>query len=187
VPGAKLGRLRRDPGAERAGQAGDHHVRPGQRHPAVRRQAVMRDAPVALTRIGFADPQAGHRTSAQRGDGVDRLAGRHPGKTPAGPGPQVARALRDDRDIGLEHMPGGEQSGMHGHRLQVPAERLPGGHGRGEPARVRQRRARAGEPGRQRSAVLHDVDDTRSAAVLITGTNGPFGLIEGTGQHGRER
>jgi hypothetical protein len=143
----------------------------------------MRDAPVALARICLAHPQAGHRTSAQRGDGVDRLAGRHPGKTPAGPGPQVARALRDDRDIGLEHMPGGEQSGMHGYRLQVPAERLPGGYGGGEPARVLERRAGQGEPGRQGTAVLHDVGHPGRMAVIT----GPFGLIKDTGQHGRER
>jgi hypothetical protein len=182
VPRAQVGRLRRDPGTERTGQAGHHYLRPGQRDPAVGRQAVMRDAPVALARVGLADPQAGHCPSAERGGGVDRFARRYPGKPPAGPGSEVARALRDDRDIGREHVPGREQPGMHGHRLQVSAERLPGGHGRDQPASVLERRAGAGEPSRQGAAVLHDVHDTRPAAVIT----GPFGPLKEAGQDGRE-
>ena len=41
------------------------------------------------------------------------------------PVPEVARALGDHGDVGADHPARGEQPGVHGHRLQVPAERLP--------------------------------------------------------------
>ena len=142
---------------------------------------------MAVTLVGLADPQAGHRPPAQRGYGVDRLARGYPGKAPAGPGAQVAGALRHDRDIGAEHMAGREQPGVHRHRLQVPAEGLPGGDRRGQPAGLFQRRAGAGEPGGQRAAILHDVDHADAMSGPGAGPAGSFGRIENAGQHGRER
>ncbi len=146
----------------------------------------MRDPAVALTRIRVADPQAGHRPPAQCGHRVDRLARRHTGKAPAGSRPQIARALRDDRHVGAEHVPGGEQAGMHGDRLQVAAERLPGRDHRGQPSRVAQRRAGAGEPGGQRPAILHDVASTRGMTCRRGVNACSFGPREQASQHGRE-
>jgi hypothetical protein len=183
---AQRGGLRRDPAAEITSKARDDDVGPGQRHPSVGGQAVVRDPAVPLTRIRVTDPQAGHRTPAQCGRRVDRLARRHAGKAPAGPRPQIARALRDDRHVGAQHVPGGEQAGMHGDRLQVAAERLPGRDHRRQPSRVAQRRAGAGEPGGQGSAILHDVANTRGAACCRAVNAWSFGPREEASQHGRE-
>jgi hypothetical protein len=66
--------------------------------------------------------------------------------------------LSDDGDVSAVHEPGGKQPGVHGHGLDVTAERLPDRHGRHEPTRVAQGLHRPGEPQRQRAAVGHDVD-----------------------------
>ena len=145
----------------------------------------MRDAAVPHPRVGVADPQRRHRPSAQRRDRVDRLARRHPGEAPPGPGAEVARPLRDHRDVGAEHVPRGEQPGVHGHRLQIPAERLPGGHRRRQPARLAERGAAAREPGGQRPAVLHHVHHCGRLAGARAVGPGPFGRPEAS-QHGRE-
>ncbi len=190
VPPAQPGGLRRHPVAEipelRAKRR-DHHVRPGQRDPAVGGQAVVGHAAVPLTRVRVAHPQRRHRAPAQGAGRVDRLARGHPGEPPAGPGAEVARSLRDHRDVGAEHMPGGQQPGVHGHRLQVPAERLPGGDRRRQPSRFAERRAGAREPGRQGSAVLHDVDHAGQASRGRPVKPGSFGRRKDPGQHGRER
>ncbi len=186
VPPAEPSRLGRDPVAERAVQGGHHHVGAGQGHPAVGGQAVMGDAAMPVARVRVAQPQRGYWPTVQRRHGVNDLARGHAGKAPAGPGAEVAWPLRDHRDVGAEHVPGGEQPSMHGHGLQVPAERLPGGHGGRQPAGLLERCARAGEPGRQRPAVLHDVHHPGRPARPGAVTIGPFGLIKEAGQHGRE-
>jgi hypothetical protein len=186
VPLAQPGGSRRHQVPELPAQRRHHHLRPGQRHPAVGGQAVVRDAMVPLARVRVAHPQRRHRTAAQRRHGVDRLARRHAGEPPAGPGAEVARPLRDHRDVGAEHVPGREQPGVHGHRLQVPAERLSGGHGRRQPSRFPERRAGTREPARQGSAVLHDVDHPGRVRGGGADHAGSFGGREDPGQHGRE-
>ena len=187
VPAAQRGGLGRHPGAELPGQRGHHHVGPGQRDPAVGGQAVVRDAAVPHPRVRVADPQRRHRAPAQRRGRVDRLARGHPGEAPPGPGAEVAGPLRDHRDVGAEHVPRREQPGVHGHRLQVAAERLPGGHRRRQPARLAEHRAGAREPGRQRPAVLHHVHHAglRPPSGRGGSAPGPFGRKDPR-QHGRE-
>ena len=112
--------------------------------------------------------------TAEHGDGVARLTGGHPGEAPRRPGAQVARALRDDRQVRAEHVPGRQQAGVHGHRLEVAPEGLPHGDHAGQ--RLVQRVDRAGEAGGQRPAVGHDVGD------LEVGVGG-----QRTDQHRRQR
>jgi hypothetical protein len=185
VASGQPGGGRRDQLPEAPVQFGDHHVGPRQRHPAVGGQAVVRDALVPVARVRVADPERRHRAAAQRGGGVDRLTRRHPGEPPPGPGAEVARSLRHHRDVGAEHVPGGEQPGVHGHRLQVTAERLAGRHRPGQPARLLERRAGPREPGGQRSAVLHYVGHPGRGTVGGEGNAGPFGRKD-PGQDGRE-
>ena len=53
------------------------------------------------------------------------------------PGAEVARPLCDDDEVGADDVPRGEQAGVHGDRLEVAAERLPGGDAGVDPARRR--------------------------------------------------
>ncbi len=156
------GALRGPPARGRQVRDRDHEVGRGQRHPPVGRQGVVRDAAVAIARIGVRDPQARDRTSAEHGDRVDRLTGGHPREPPAGPGAEVARTLGNHDQVGTDHTClRGEQPGVHRDCLQVTAERLADGDRRFEPARGAQGSHGAGEPGGQGTAVRHHVGDPR--------------------------
>ena len=136
-------------------------------------------AAVAFPRISLTDPQRGDRAAAEHGGRVDRLAARHAGKPPPGPGAQVPRSLRHHGDVGAEHVPRGQQAGVQRDRLQVTAERLAHGHGPAQPARFAQPGATAGEPGGQRATVEHHVGHGRQ------GTGRPASAQPR--QHGRQR
>jgi len=172
VPAAQGLGLFGDPGAELTGQIRDHHVGPGQRHPAIGGHAVVRDAPVPLTGIGLADPQGGDRVPAQHGSGVDRLARRDAGEAPSGAGSQVARALAHDRELGAQHVPGRQQAAVQRHRLEIAAEGLSHRDRAVQPACRPQHGRGAGEPGRQRSAIQHDVGDPAAGRIPGPGVVG---------------
>jgi hypothetical protein len=121
---------------------------------------------VAVSRVGERQPQGRDRAAVKRGGRVDRLARRHAGEAPPRPGAEVAWALRDDRDVGPDHVPGGQQAGVHGDRLQVTAEGLAGGDRRRQPPRLPQAGDGAGEPRRERAAVGHDIGDLRGAGTV---------------------
>ena len=82
---------------------------------------------MAGARVGVGDAQGTDRFTAEHGDGVARLARGHPGEAPRRPGAQVARALRDHRQIRPQHVPGRQQPGVQGDGLQVTAPGLPDG------------------------------------------------------------
>ena len=83
--GAEHRGLRAHPVARtRPWQRGHDHVGRRQRHPAERRQAVVRDAAVALPRVRLRDAQRGDRPAAQHRGGVDRLARRDARRSPSG-------------------------------------------------------------------------------------------------------
>jgi hypothetical protein len=171
--------LLRDARPERTGQHRHHDIGRGQRHPPVGGEAVMRDPAVPRSRIGAGHPKGRDRPPAKHRGGVDRLASRHPREPPRGAGAQVARPLRDHRHVRADDVPRGEQPGVHGHRLQVTAERLAGGDRRGQPARLPQPGRRPGEPRGQRAAVEHDVGDTGGTRLRsVCGKK--------ASQHGRE-
>ena len=92
---------------------------------------------------------------------VHRLAGRDAGEPPPRPGAEVAGTLRDDDEVGADDVPGREQARVHGDRLEVAAERLPGGDARLEPPGGAQAGDRPGEPRGQRAPVGHHVRDPR--------------------------
>ncbi len=83
---------------------------------------------VPRTRIDRRDPQRPHRPAPQHRGRVDRLP--DPGTREPEPGAraEVARTLRDHHHVRAQHVPGGQQAGVHVDRLQVPPERLPAGH-----------------------------------------------------------
>jgi hypothetical protein len=80
-----------------------------------------------------------------------------------GPGAQVSRALADDGDVGLEHVPGGQKSTVDSHRLEVATPRLARGDGPGQAAG--EGGEQAGEAGGQGAAVGHHVRDLGRRAV----------------------
>ncbi|GAB3839432.1 hypothetical protein GCM10029963_06690 [Micromonospora andamanensis] len=172
----------------------NHQFRAGQRHPAVRGEAVVRHAPVPGSWVGGGDPQRADRASAEGGDGVHRLADGHSGEAPAGAGAEVARALRHHRDVGVEHVPGGEQPAVQRRRLQVTAERLPDAYRADQD--VPQPGQGAGEPGGQRPTVGEQVrhpcpgrvgadpgEDRRQRGVQVGGHHRQAGEVVGGGQH----
>jgi hypothetical protein len=178
VPRSQGRRLRRDPVPERAGQRGQHHVGGRERDLAVRGEAVMGDALMPGPGIGVRQPQGRHRAPVESRGRVHGLAGCDAGEPPAGPGAQVARPLRHDRRVRAQHVPRGEQAGVHGHRFQFPAERLTRRHRPRQPPGLAQAGDRAGEPGRQRPAVRHHVRHRE---------RGRSRFPEEPRQHGRER
>ena len=111
--------------------------------------------------IGVRDTQAGHRVSAQRGDGVDRVPACHPGEAPGRLGAQIAGPLDDDGGIGVQDVPGRQERVVHADRLNVTAPGLPGRDGPGQPPGQAQggNDTRVGQG--QGPAVGHDVDDAR--------------------------
>ena len=121
---------------------------------------------VALSRVGERQPQGSDRAAVQRGGRVDRLARRHPGEAPPGPGAEIARTLGDDRDVGPDYVPGRQQAGVHGDRLEVTAERLAGGDRRRQPPRLPEPGDGPGEPRRERAAVGHDIGDPGGGATV---------------------
>jgi hypothetical protein len=127
---------------------------------------VVGDALVALPWVGERQPQGRDRPAVQHGGRIDRLARRHAGEAPAGAGAEVAGTLGDDRYIGADHVPGDQQAGVHGDRLQVAAEGLAGGDRRGQPARRAEPGDGPGEPRRERAAVGHDVGDLGGGATV---------------------
>ncbi len=136
---------------------------------------MVRDALMPLARVGGRQPQRRDRPAAEHGGRVHRLARGDPGEPPPGAGAGVARPLRHDGHVGAGHVPRREQAGVHGHRLQVTAERLAGGDRRGQPSGRAQPGCRAGEPRGQRPAVLHDVDHSRRLGQYAFG-HCPFGI-----------
>ncbi len=93
VPGTERLGGRDDLGAERAWQVRDHHIRPGQRDPAISRQAVVRNATVPVPLVGFANPKCGDRPAAEYSGGIDGLAGGDAREPPPCPRAEVARSL----------------------------------------------------------------------------------------------
>src|SRR5262245_13251733 len=102
----QLGGLLPYSGADRVRQPGYDDV--GRRHcdPAVRGDAVVRDAAMPLAWVGLGHPQTRHRTTAEDTRGVDRLARGDSGESPSGAGAEVARALDDDGQVRVEDPPG---------------------------------------------------------------------------------
>src|SRR6516164_2645023 len=133
---------------------------------------------MALPGIGLADPQRRHRAPAEHGGRVHRLAAGHAGKAPASARAQVARALRYHGHLGAQHVPGGQQAGVHGDRLQVATERLAGADRARQPARRPQPGRRPGEPGGQRTAVQHHVRGGSRARLAEPGENGRQGRVQ---------
>jgi FKBP-type peptidyl-prolyl cis-trans isomerase len=78
--------------------------------------------------------------------------------------------------VGREHLPGGEQAGVHGHRLQVAAERLTHADRANQPARLAQARKSARVPGGQCASVGKHI---RHAGVRSQGAY--------SGEHRRQR
>ena len=115
--------------------------------------------PLAL--VHGADAQRADRTTAERADRVDRVADRNAGEAPPGARAEIAGALRDDDDIGVQRVQGSEQARVHGDGFQIAAVRLSDGHRRGKGTVRAQPGDRPREPERQRAAVGHDVHDTR--------------------------
>ena len=89
--------------------------------------------------IGLGDTQAGHRVSAQRGDGVDRVPASHPGEAPGSLGAQVPGPLDDDGGIGAQDVPGRQERVVDADRLNVAAPGLAGRDGPGQPPGLAQR------------------------------------------------
>ena len=112
---------------------------------------------VPLAGVTFGDPQGGHTSATERVRGVERLACRGAGEAPAGAGTEVARALRHERDVSLEHMPGREQPGVHIDRLEVAAEGLPDRHHTPEPTGFPQTGDQLRERSRQSPTIGHHV------------------------------
>ena len=165
----EVGRRRRRPGRP-AGRS----ARPGRpAASATRPNAVSEwcDTPRCRSRgIGVREPQRADRPAAEHRHRVHDLAGGHAGESPRRAGAEVARALGDDRDIGRQHVPGRQQPGVHGDRLEIAAERLPGAH------RAAQQRHAARRPcasttaaaRRRRSARRRSAPSGRSASTPAT-------------------
>ena len=83
--------------------------------------------------IGVGDTQAGHRVSAQRGDGVDRVPAGHSGKAPGRLGAQVPGPLDDDGGVGAQDVPGRQERVVDADCLDVAAPGLSGRDGPGQP------------------------------------------------------
>ena len=181
VPAGQGGGVGRHPRPLLARQPRHDDVRRRQRDPAVGGQAVMRDALVPLALVGERDPQARDGAAAEGCRRVDRLARRDAGVPPAGAGAQVPGSLGDDRHVGSQHVPGGEQAGVDGHRLQVAAERLPRRHRPGQPVR---RRAARRPCGRTRPGALRRLASRRRRRAAA-GMARPE-LVTEASQHGRE-
>ena len=99
---------------------------------------MVRDAAVPLARVRAEIRSDADRPAAQRRRRVDRLARRHAREAPARAGAEVARPCATTATSAPSTCRAGQQAGVHGHRLEVAAERLPGGHRRRQPARLAQ-------------------------------------------------
>ena len=151
------------------GEVRDGDVTGPQRDPPVGGQAVVGDAAVPVAGVGRRDAQRPDRTAAQHRRRVDRLAGAHPGEAPPGAGAQIARALGQDHQVGVQGQPGRQQSGVDRHGLQVAAEGLADGDRPGQQPGLAQRGHRTREGQRQRALVGHHIDHPGSGAVVRHG------------------
>ncbi|MDX6287244.1 MAG: hypothetical protein QOG53_2729 [Frankiales bacterium] len=127
-------------GAEGSVEQGYDDVRGGKSDASVGREAVMGHPVMTLARIHGADPESSNGTTAEHGSRVDRVASGGPGEAPPSTGAEVPRSLDHHRDISLQGVHGGEQAGVHGHRLEITAVRLTDGHRADDPARQAQAR-----------------------------------------------
>ena len=93
----------------------------------------MGHAPVAGAGIGVGDTQAGHRVSAQRGDGVDRVPAGHTGEAPGRLGAQVPGPLDDDGGVGVQDVSCRQERVVDADRLDVATPGLTGRDGSGQP------------------------------------------------------
>ena len=130
--------------------------------------AVVRDAAVALARVGERDAQARDRHTAEAGGGVEDGPTSMPQKPSRVAVPTMPGPMHDDRGVGIGDVAGDRERAVHRDRFVVAAERVPARDRRvDEAARSRSCGDEVGERERQRRAVGHDVGEPRVGACVL--------------------